>query len=454
MSHKLNHVAPIVLSCFLVLGLIALVFLRFEHDGSIAVLYFLLFLVLAFLFLIVATFCYHSLMVFAPASLMSLAWLPPIFLHDTRISPYYLRQLNASTWFILAFSYSIFCATSLVAGYVSHKHSRLLSVRERLKNKINPQYLRFLITTFMFVGFIVFVANISVRGGLFSLPIFTVAEAKWTYLLPVIGQLTILMDVALLWTILYIAVFGLNKAHWILLLAPLPMLKEISLLSRSSIFAWILGGLVLIYLVRERLPTLRLIIIVALVILVSFHVVSLRASGSEWVRSLIDTGRINVPQYSLAIPYAYLTTAITNLQLNVEATVEYTGGLRTLAPILSILQIIDYSSYPKDLSLWGGGILPYQGAWFIDFGYLGIVIGPLILGWLCGWLFRRSLVAPTSLSLIIYSIAASAILTSSITNWFSLGRTWLYIISSIAMYVALKLISSRYRPKNTGISEV
>jgi oligosaccharide repeat unit polymerase len=368
---------------------------------------------------------------------MSMAWIPTVLMHDLQLSPTYLVRLNASTWMIIIYTFAAFCLSSMLFGRIKDKQEAP-ALRARVARLLDQGAFRPAILITFVVGLLVFLYNVFERGGPQNLPILAGVSTKWTYLLPVVGQLVLLMDVAVLWSFLYIGAFGLRSSRWVVVPMALVALQTALLASRSNLFALILAGLVVVYLMRQPDVTARVPALVLAVMLAAFLIIGAATGAMERSQELVATGRIVVPHYALAHPYIYLTASITNLQLAVEQTTTFSGGARTFGPILSMLQLADTSSFPDYPTYWGGGIVPYQGTLYLDFGYAGLMIGPIVLGALSGWLHRRTVLGPSVLHVVAYGVFASAVMTSGITNWFALGRTWIYLVASLGFYTVMR----------------
>ena len=439
-----NIILPFFLICILSGIIIGLGVFNFDNPDNNAIIFTSILLLVASIFQLISYKRDHNLL--SPVSLMAFAWIPTILLHDLQLSPAYLVKLDLKTWLVILYSFSSFCFSALVA-------SRIVGIKigtdiaEIFRKRYNPTNFRRAIYVIFGIGFIVSVYNVIMRGGIYGLPFFVGVTAKWNYLLPIIGQFILLMDVATIWALLYLNVFGFKNSHWLVLIIILVVLREFLFLTRSTLFFLILLGMSMIYLFKRKYLSKRLVIIVSISIFLIFQGVGSIIGVMDRSKALVESGKINVPFYSLAYPYVYLTTAITNLQLNMHHAIAFSHGLRTFGPLLSIIQLIQYSSFPDYVSYWGGGIVPYQGSLYLDFGFLGVIIGPIILGSLSGWLYKKSLIASNLLAIILYSIMAASIVTSSITNWFTLGRTWNIALASIGFFVFVD-ISSKIRSKD------
>jgi len=395
----------------------------------------LVFFALAFMFCWISY--KYTQTVLSPIILMTIAWTPIIFLHDLQLSPAFLQKLSLQTWSVIIYTYVSFCIGCLVwLKRTRRKTNGVSGDISKLAGITNRFHLTLVLYIFFGIGLLLFVYNVIMRGGVYSLPFFAGVSSKWTFLLPIIGQFFLLMEVSSIWSFLYISVYGIKRSIIPILMIIIMIAANFLLTFRSNIFSVIITGNVLLLLVnrRRRISPSQIAFTVLMMFLIFQAIVSI-SGQNERIEFLVNSGQVTTP-YIFVYPYMYLTSSITNLQLNMQTQI-FTGGTRTFGALLSILQITQISALPDYISLWGGGIVPYQGTLFLDFGYWGIIFGPFILGLLSGLSFGRFTRYSGWLDAVLYSVIASSILTSAITNWFVLGRTWLYVITSIAMHLVL-----------------
>ena len=437
----------IILLCGIMIGISIPIVIGYVKDPKWG--YTFLFCISSIIFILLERRRYHSWT--SPVILMTLGWLPLLILHNLQLSPRFNETLTYSTWNIILFSFIGFCGASLFLCYISSNKQKIIKIE--LLKEINPVALKRIIYVYFLLGLGIFVFNVINRGGFNSLPIFSGLMAIWGYYIPVVGQFVLLMDIAVIWSVLYWCLFGLRNSYDLIFIVAAMIIRDLLMFSRGSTNVCIFFGIILFILIyqnrfRSKKIVKKTIIWISILLFSMFLIFQLKSYWSDQTersRSLVETGAVQVPHYSLAYPYIYLTNSITNLQLNTEGNFNLSMGLRSFGAILSMLQIKEIDTRPNYISNWSGGIIPYQGTLFLDFGLNGVIFGSIVLGCLCGWLFSRVISHPTGFYLVTYSIIAPCILTSAITNWFALGRTLYVVIGSLGLYGIILIAKTKNR---------
>lgn len=195
--------------------------------------------------------------------------------------------------------------------------------------------------------------------------------------------------------------------------------------SRTLAF-FALGQVIILWLMQRRQVDTRSVILVLVLFLVFIIVNDYRDQGRSTGLALIERGLIQLDTRLnwLVNPYLYLTTPLQNLQQNLLYQPEYTMGARLFYPLIAALQLDSFFDYGIRLYSGSYNVGTYLVDFYQDFGWVGIVMGSTLLGYLSTASFLQSS-APVHLLLAAMYLYVLAI--SIFSNYLNDTNVWISI---------------------------
>jgi oligosaccharide repeat unit polymerase len=392
-----------------------------------------LFLACAVLSAVIARRAHGDL--FSPVVLMALGWVAPVVLYSLDLSPTFLGRLRADTWWIIIGTLVLFNAGCFIAIQPLPTHGVWRGGEKRSGERLQTSKPKEAWGDSVLYGYFVlglsgWIYRVLALGGLSAIVLLSDEPdfVRWQQLPRIIGQLPVLLLIVPLLCLVRLERGGVKEQKLLWLLAAVCLATSILDTARSNFFQVVFVG-ILFWTLRRGKIRLKTLAAVAACCLLLFVLVS-------WQRANFATGdsinrvsdEVNVLR-PLALPYIYLTTSLANLQPNFDEgrrTFDG-GGVRTFMPILSWLQIYKPLQIGNYLSDWPGGISLYQADLWIDFGWTGLLLGPLILGLICGKVYRAWRLRGTSFHTMMYAVLAMAVIASGFVNWFNSSVTWFFL---------------------------
>ena len=393
----------------------------------------------------------------SPVVLMSLGWVVPITLHTLHLSPTYLVSLRASTWLTITGTLVLFNLGSLLTAGSSSLHPPVTPRRQNrsvVRGDSGEPWSRRVLYGYCALGLLAWLYGVWQKGGREGLAALSdrPEELRWVEPPKIVGQIPVLLSVAMLICLVRWERAGLKREKHVVLLFLVGLCTLMLDTARSNLYHMSMTGVIFWVLMRRTIPKKWLAGIMA-ACLFFFVAVAKQRTDSAPLAARALTDFADLPE-ALVLPYVYLTSSITNLELNLEGGRQLLegGGVRTFAPILSWLQIYKTPQFERYLTYWGGGISVYQADLYIDFGLAGLIFGPLVLGALCGLLYRRWRVRGSSFHAMMYAVVATAVVTSALVNWFSTPPMWFFFfLLPPALWRSRAPATERGSPASTGI---
>ena len=144
--------------------------------------------------------------------------------------------------------------------------------------------------------------------------------------------------------------------------------------------------------------------------------------------------------------YMYMTTPLSNFAYLVEINNEQTNGAMTLWPIISTFQLkrlYDFEEIAKQFRLWPYNTHTFLADFFLDFGTVGLVFLPIILGLLVYFMYVRSLRSIDVLVHAEYMYFSYAVLMMFFSNHFT---SIAYPLRIVLVFEVCRMILGRLRP--------
>ena len=249
-----------------------------------------------------------------------------------------------------------------------------------------------------------------------------------------------------------LASFLITKKKFVFLVFLISFLaSSFSLLASTekSPVLWYFIGLIIVYLILKKQSKLnqRSVYLVLIVILILSTMQVYFVEGVNY--SVFDTfkttlSRITVGQMSGL--YYYLSLFPDEINFLNGRSFPNPGGILPFEPFNLTQEVMKIAS-PSDIEQGIVGSMPtfFWGEMYANFGYFGIIIPPIIVGYLLYWLniiFFRFLMTPLILGLYVWSILHYQILSSS-----SLSDFIIDIDTFLIVFVVIFIVSFSQRGK-------
>ncbi|KGJ94223.1 O-antigen polymerase [Thalassotalea sp. ND16A] len=293
-----------------------------------------------------------------------------IIIYNKEISTYFLKPLNAEVGIVMFLGIGFF-----ILGLLAVKRKKLV-----IDNGVVNRH--------FWVIFIVGLTPHLLGTIIAGLPIFNqgnVALTRESYSLPIISQFSIFLPISI------IVAFQQKSTLKILLSISVTLFFSFAILAKFSILLalmFILFGL-LKYGHQSRIASVIKLTIIPVVLLIPMLFSFIFDARSEFEQSdyqwrqNISTDVPILEQYGdfIYLPYLYLTTPWSNLAHNVEINDSYDYGLRTVKPLISLLQLDGFVEYePKPIYQYPMNTYSFITDFYLDAGGVGVIILSFILG--------------------------------------------------------------------------
>lgn len=341
----------------------------------------LVFGLIVFLFSII-----HYKSIFNPLGIYVFIWSFIIFLYELQLS-YYLKPLNFKTYLVLYLSIFMFllgCLINTKKKYPVFNNNDFKSYSKN--NKIIYMYF-----------FLVLLALLEI---IIKTPPLIAENQLAVYLSGGKGIGVRFLHYSLvLIPINYVFIYLKSKVSnlWKLILS-IPLILFPLLWMQRGILLSNIFLLIILYFKKKRLSKQVLIAMILLVLLImSFNVIGNYRSASD-----IDSQYIfNLSNLKVEIPnelvwlYIYPTTSLYNFQQTINTNnFKYIYGFELIEPVFSLLQLKflnkkNIFNYEKGYIVKGGFNTPTYLHWiYRNFGYLGFVVIPFVIGFISQVLFN------------------------------------------------------------------
>ncbi|MFC6614899.1 O-antigen polymerase [Halopenitus salinus] len=363
---------------------------------------------------------------YSPVGLLGLVWFGAISLAVLRLVPEHHTRWSLITWGIIFLSmFSFVCGFTVIYRYINVD-------RISADYTLEKRYLQIIIKILFILGFssfIIMIYRFNVSVGLeyyFDHPV----RARHEFRITGLYHLFLLNCFNIILIIGYMLRYGGSLAHVSILfcsLASLPFNGK----RRLTIVAIVASFFVYRY-VLDRYGSIYQFLLVGISVIGFF---------------LSYAYIFNSPDAVLR-PYLYLTTPFDNINYIILNEENRYYGLRTFQSVLKLLLVQDLLGLPENYShiFYGDqyNAATYLMPLYYDFGLLGVVIGPFILGIMSALLYLYMKIRNTIISITVYAITATSIIFAffgpfytlvSITEFMILGIMLIVIYNTIDVYI-------------------
>jgi oligosaccharide repeat unit polymerase len=398
--------------------------------------------------IIISTFVKNA-DIFSPGRVFTFVWSFGIGLAELKLS--YLQH----EWSFYAWTILLLGTFSLLIGffitYILHLSKPLLKVddirQHFLKYKINEGRL-FAITVVLFLTYLAcYALEVKLEGGI---PAFSKRPDKARVDFGVFGLHLIVgsMPAILFLIVEYFVLVKRAPIQKIILSVAffITFASFFLLLQRFSFVFWFLITVPFIYYASSFMKPKYIVIfgIIFLMIIIAIRSVRAVAYIQNYIY-VISKMKYPIEYAFLTEPYMYITMNFENFARGVENLEKFTFGYFTSYPVLALSglknQIIKYFYMQSNYEFMVSGYNTFIFLWdyYRDFGIIGVVIFPFLIGTVLGFGYYRLRTKPDIFNVTLYSIGLFMLVIWFFTN----PLTQLYMIFNIG----LLLFINRYLVK-------
>lgn len=401
---------------------------------------------------------------FSPLGLMGSMWNWAIAVANLQLSPIYQRTWRAETWIVVLGSFITFtigCLTLTLLYLLKKKNGSTISRswnKKDLKLRISKRtftkviYFLFIIS---YIAFLYQVFRIAIIGGGLDAFIKTPHIAEREFWVTGVGYIYYLNFFNAVLAYAYLEIYGIRRNKIIAGIFLLSLFAWPFRMNKTVIFIGVASIFFLANYLREHQFSLRYLLLVLLILLLVFIGYS-SVTPYENVE-YVEKGAVKLPQ-SLALlarPYLYLSTSFENLQeaLIQDRNTNYIAGIRTFYPVLNFTLINDIFNIREHLKAerpmynFAFKTNTYLGHYYLDFGVLGTLIIPYLLGLLTTFIYIKMLRKGSPFFLFSYVYIAYAIAFAFFAPYFSGSVIWYMIGASFFLDLAIKRKQGKERER-------
>lgn len=388
---------------------------------------------------------------FTPLSHYSLRWLLLVFLVELNLLGY--DEISPLTWWVVFGSYLAFSLGALLPMLKSRSIFRrqgISHIQDGLRDSINPQKLLKAIFILFMLGtiiFLVFMYNVGTTLGLGNFlqngQILRLAMNEgelpfgfhYLYIMEMVGPLCFL----------YFLLFKKKTPKWVFAAMVLSIASLFFTTARTNMtksLVWILY--ILMFFQIEYLRIKRFSKIVAAMVglaLGMFFVIGIWTSETFGSTEIFKSGNYSGPGASLLMPYFYMSVELPVLdKILQDPNIQFEWGKYTFLPVFKVLKLFSPEmSVPSHIGQFyytplASNIATYLDLMYKDFGLIGPIILPFLIGAVSSYLFARMLFNRVGLALfMINTIMAMTIFASTSSANYMKASYWFQIFAILVI---------------------
>lgn len=374
---------------------------------------------------------YKSKDIFHPIGIYSLMWITTIGLSNFKLSNLQ-GEWSSKMWIVVFFVYSAF----ILGYYISSRFSK--DVSKKLGNQIDlvdqNKFRRFIYILFA-ICFISYIAEVIESG---FLPLFNRDPASYKeFGIRFVHYLTVsLVFVNCLITVYIIKYKKLDKALSIIYI--LAILAVITLLSRQLLIFLAVITLIIIHYLYKKIKLLHLSLVAILGLIVFSVLGNIRSNGGAYILQVGEIVEGVDPIFAWL--YLYFGFGYENLNYYINNFHDLFYGTVTFFPVFAFtltkgLIETDLSGYLVSPHLTTSS-MAYD--FYLDFGLLGTIIFPLIIGFITSKIYRKLQQNKSIYNVLLYSMIAHNLLFVFFVNFFA-NTSWFF---NLFILIVLILITN------------
>lgn len=389
------------------------------------ILFFVLFIAIALCIFSVSYFYYRDIL--NPIGIFGIVWFSSVAISQLMLSGIQEVWMQ-ETWFVVLISSFCFLAGALIVQ-LSFKRVKSLSGFKIPINHYSFNRLRKTILLLFALAMSAYFFEVYKNKGMPLL-----AEAKissyMNFGVQYIHYLTVLFIVVCVLAYLCKNLFPFKNRKLFNLILVMSLFALLSMLGTNYLIFVFTGIFVIENYIRKRINITKFIILFAIAILMLATVTGFMRASSSNITYVKEIGKptIDIPDNLsfLFLPYTYIATNFNNLQIEIRERDNFYYGGATFLPIWAFT--FQKGNFDIEYNIGHGGfnVGTYLRTYYIDYGLLGIVIFPFILGFLIMLLYCSLRHRPTIFKILIYGLVVHDLILVFFANSFALPTSWFF----------------------------
>lgn len=380
---------------------------------------------------------------FSPPTIFAAGWLLPATL--TAIPHEFPYKLRLIAWVAVFLSFASFMCGYLLAVRVKpNNHQNTLEEIEKFETWKRLHFRLILAGIFIlfFSGFAFNLIHLISEVGpkaYFVLP-YSEIERIFGGASPISNYLYFLNGLLIALSVVYAVAFRID--FFIIIVAGVSLVSTPFFGHKSAIIRPVILAIAAYYSSHLR-SDIRPLLILVPIVPVTFGLVFY--SGTDgWLNLATLYNNIDVLFDRILM---YIAPNYANLQENIISQTQLTGGLHTISPLVKLitLETVIISLPAAELVNPDYNMGTFALSYYLDYGWLGFVIPPFMIGTLSTWVYTWLLDKPTVESIIIYSIVISMNIFVFFGNSYNRIQYWFYITIIVFVLLVRKLLGSGNR---------
>lgn len=352
--------------------------------------------------------------------------------------------LRDRVWQAIGGSYAAFMLGCAVPALYAFSRPAVFNARPMLDRIDRKKFERILLVLFILgiAGFLIQLVHLQSSLGLgtfLSDP--SLAREKHSNV-KFLGFFNLLNVSNFVLALMYLGLFR-KPRKWVLLILLWAVLTTLVTTDRTRFFFLIIWGFyALVFLYRRVNLEPRFLItgIGVVALLMVFFLVVAKVYKKEAFADNMEF--INMPtEYApLVDPYIYLTGSFPVFQAMMEDKQQFTGGKHTFSPFVKVIELV-YPDFAREELVGKFYRVPielnaatYLELFYKDFGFLGVILCPLVLGLICMTCYLLMRQRKTLFSVYFMSLLSFCITISIFGNHFVQVGTWFFVAVGYIVY--------------------
>lgn len=364
--------------------------------------------------------------VFSPARFWIILWSLVIGITQLKWSNLQNDWSNL-TWVILISSLLSFLLAVYTTNVVLNRYTiNTPNVISEINTKKNEEFLGKVIFVLILLYFLAYVIEYISIG---FLPMFTENPSKSRLEFDIFGVHLIVNSILTIIILLaeYFIFFKPKKIKKMLFIALIiTLLASYLFLMNRLYFLLFMFSYLLISNYGDNKVTLGKVSLYTLIFLSVFLIVGNIRLVQYAENFIYVVSEMKIPrQYAfIAGPYMYISMNLENLNVGLENLSGFSWGTHTFDFLLALIRGQDYLNFShiansKFQASDPFTTFPFMWYYYRDFGYLGVIIFPFVLGAITSYYYWRTRIAPSLANIAIYCILLNGLLLSFFTNMFT-----------------------------------
>jgi len=388
----------------------------------------LFFLLVGLGFVFVSYRCWRDIL--SPIAIFSFVWFFSVGITQLMLSN--TQHLwTFPTWFAVFGS-----ALGFITGSLSYSllvaSRRMFYKKLRIPNHYSKHRLRLVILLLFVSSALAYLFEIYKFGGV---PLFSGARigAYMNFGVRFVHYLTVSSVLVCMLIFVYRKLFVNGKKLLLNIIFVASLLIIISLLASGQILMILVGSFIIKHYLNEKKLGLKYFVWLTVFGVILFTLLTgyIRSSANDitYVKK-IGQPKFDIPDSlsPLFLPYLYVSTSFENLQLEIEQREKFHYGAETFHPIWAFTLTKSWFETTHYITPAGFTTGTYLRSYYVDFSFVGVLIGPFLLGLAITVLYHSFRIAPTIFNLLAYSFCVYGLMMVFFANIFNKPLLWYFLI--------------------------